>query len=256
MTQKHQQLTKEERDYQFSAVCYTLRESLVGGLSNDQLDTLDSALEELDITLPNCSVRGGNIIFFAISTYSPAVIKYLLDNGASALVRNHKGQTPLDYAKSTLEEIRSVTTADSLMVVLAQASVDLLQSIEDENNSREKEHGFIELCYSLRERLTHELTDGQRAQLNHKFSELSHNLNDLFLYQVPPIFDMITAHSPAIVDFFIQKGAYLGVRNHSKQTPLEYAEGVLAETKSLRSEGSHMIALAEETVEILKKHQI
>lgn len=254
MTQ--QQLTQEEKDYQFSAICYSLRESLVGGLSNEQLNTLDSALEELDITLPKCEVRGGNIVFFAISTHSPAILKFLLDNGASLGVRNYNGQTPLEYAKSVLEEVTSIHTDSSPMTVLAKANVDLLQSIEDENNSRVKEHGFVALCHSLRELHTHELTKTQIAQLNLKFWELDRNLNDLFLYKEPPIFGMIHAHAPAIVDFFISKKVYLGIRNHFKQTPLEYAEAILAETKSRHSEGSPMIALAEETVAILKKHQI
>lgn len=254
MTQ--QQLTQEERDYQFSAICYPLRERFVGELSNEQLDTLDSALEELDILLPKCTVRGDNILFFAIEIHAPAVLKFLLDNGASLGVTGEYGKTPLEYAKEVLAETKSHRSEGSPMISLAKASVDLLQSIEDENNSRVKEHGFVALCHYLRGHHTNELTEEDLAKLTLKFGELNHNLNDMFLYKEPPIFGMIHAHAPAIVDFFIQKGVYLGIRNHMKQTPLEYAEAILAETLSKHAGNRPMIALAEETVAILKKHQI
>lgn len=255
MTQQ-QQLTKEERDFEFSTKCYPLRERHMGELSNEQLDTLEASLEELDIVLASCDVRGDNILFFAIELHSPAVVKFLLDNSASLGVRNENGLTPLEYAKEILAETTSMRSEDSPMTALAKETVAFLQSIEDENNSRKQEHGFVALCHSLREHHTNDLTKEQIAKLNLKFWELSHNLNDLFLYKEPLIFGMIYAHAPAIVDFFISKKVYLGIRNNFKQTPLEYAEAVLAETLSKHSEDSPKVALAKETVEILKKHQV
>jgi hypothetical protein len=118
----------EERDYAFSSVCYSYREIKAGKLTENDLSSLEKALESQRIDLESCEVRGENIVFFAVESYAPAVLKFLLDNGATLDVRDSKGRTPIKAVDDLIRDTIKMRGSGSVMHDLA---VNLLMVMEE-----------------------------------------------------------------------------------------------------------------------------
>lgn len=125
-----QQLPKAQRDWEFFVACYSYREIPSSKFTEKATEELKSNLSKLGVDLKDCVIHGESIIFSAINSYSPAVLKFLIENGAPLNVTNTKGNSPLEFAKQHLKETETRVPNPNL-IALATVIVDYLQNFED-----------------------------------------------------------------------------------------------------------------------------
>lgn len=256
MTQQPQ-LTKEQIDWEFFSACHSVREEHFTDYDTVVEKTLKPALIQTGVDLKNCTIHGESIIFSAITSYSPVVLRFLVENGAPLNVTNNEGESPLEFAKRFLRETQPKPTKPFLLTY-AFVNVDYLKELEDSQQNALAEydgHEFKSLCYSMRERLIDELTDEQRAELTAVKERTNVNVPTLKEGDSHFIFFAVHIHAPAIVDYLLDNGAPTDTLSLNGKTLLEFAEATLNDTIINCSEDSPMIALAKETLEVIKKHQ-
>lgn len=121
------QLSKQERDYNFSVACNDLRETTIKNARGIKLVGLGHSLVNTGVDLKDCKVHSENIIFYAIDIFAPAVLKFILTHGATLDVTNTEGKTPLEYSKDTLKRTLDTYSETSVTVALAKEMVSLIK---------------------------------------------------------------------------------------------------------------------------------
>jgi ankyrin repeat protein len=115
-------IAEEDLHDAFASLCYTHREGKVG----TDLSKLEFLLDNANIDINSINVRGDNLLFFAIDTKSPNLVKLFLDRGINLFVRNERGQSPLTFAQEELDRLKNIGRMSSI-TMLAESVITVLK---------------------------------------------------------------------------------------------------------------------------------
>lgn len=162
------------------------------------------------------------------------VASFLIVNGADLDVRDSSGHPALyhAYINGNIEVIN--------LFIRSGVSVKLTKE--------EIEESFRSICYSFREVTTADAI----FVLEHFLKQHDVDINSLELFGEPPIFYLISLKSVELLEFFLQRGLSLFVRNYRDYSPLTFALSELDALK--RCEGhSSDITKAEKVLDVITR---